>query len=274
MSVQDELPELDAEELALLAAFAQDDRPAPAARERVKARILETTVPTAAAPPQTGSVLRGPWVPWVAGSVLAAAAAALLVVTMGGNSVTAERDPGLLQAPDTPESAHSLEARQEPQPAPNRGQRSADTAPPLPPPLPEQAPTGVVPTGAPPPATAEAPVPRTPRRSPSTQRKSPDAQTPAATSPSSLAEETRLLERAREAVTGNRPKDALALLRDAEAKFPNGVLRQERAVLRVVALCDAGKAPQGRTAAAAFLRAHPRSALRSRVESACPEATP
>ncbi|MBV1856812.1 MAG: hypothetical protein KUG77_00270 [Nannocystaceae bacterium] len=72
----------------------------------------------------------------------------------------------------------------------------------------------------------------------------------------------------------DRPKEALSLLQDAEREFPAGVLRQERAVLRVVALCDAGKLDDGRTAASAFLRAHPRSPLRSRVESACPEPTP
>ena len=269
----DELPELDAQELALLAAFAQDEQPSAAARDRVKARVLETTV--AAAP--TGTVLRGPWVPWIAGSVLAAAAAALLVVTMSGDSVTAQRNRGLQQAPNTPETAQGLQARQEAEPSPTRRQRPADTTPAVSPPQPGPEPEPAAPS----PALSEAPAPaaempagpRTPRRG-SSPRKLPKPEPQPAPSPSSLAEETRLLEQAREAVTKNRPSKALGILRDAQERFPNGVLRQERAVLRVVALCDAGKVAAGRSAAASFLRAHPRSALRSRVESACPEATP
>lgn len=269
MSVDDELPELDAEELAMLAAFAQDEQPPAAARDRVKARVLETTA--ASAP--TGTVLRGPWVPWIAGSVLAAAAAALLVVTMGGDSVTAQRDRELQQAPNTPEDAQGLQARKESEPSPTRRQRLTDTTPAAPPAAPELEPKPPVLVEAPAPATEVPASPRTPRRG-TTPRGAPKQETQPVPSVSSLAEETRLLERAREAVTENRPSDALGLLREAQERFPGGVLRQERAVLRVVALCDAGKLAAGRTAAAAFLRAHPRSALRSRVESACPEASP
>lgn len=264
-----ELPELGADELSLLAAFAQDEQPSAAARGRVKARVLQSTA--AAAP--TGTVLRGPWVPWVAGSVLAAAAAALLVLTMSGDSVTAQRDRGPQQAPDTPEAAPGLQARQESEPSPARQHRPADTTRPVPPPLSEPAPPLPATLEAPAPSAEASAAPRPPRRG-ATPRKTFTSETPAAPSPSSLAEETRLLERARTAVTENRPSDALGILREAQESFPNGVLGQERAALRVVALCDAGKLAAGRTAAAAFLRAHPRSALRSRVESACPEATP
>ena len=265
MSQHDELPELDANELALLAAFSDDEGPAATIRERVKARVLESTVPVV----PTGTVVRGPWVPWVAGTVLAAAAAALLVLAVGDSDVTAVQDHGLQQAPNTPESAEGIRAKQEPAPA----RRTATAAAASPDSPAEAVPTEVL---APLPLAPEPepPAPSTPRRSTATPRKAPPLETPTVASPTSLAEETRLLDRARRAVVENRPKDALSLLRDAQSKFPTGVLRQERAVLRVVALCDAGKLAEGRKAAASFLRTHPQSALRSRAQGACPEATP
>ncbi len=261
MSSHDELPELDANELALLAAFTDEERPGTTTRDRVKARVLESTAPVV----PTGAVVRGPWVPWVAGTVVAAAAAALLVLTVGDSDVTAVQDHGLHQAPNTPESAEAIRVKQEPAPA----RRTATTAASSP----EAAPTEVL---APQPVAPEPQpaAPSSPRRSAPTPRKTTPLEAPTVASPTSLAEETRLLDRARRAVVENRPKDALSLLQDAQRKFPSGVLRQERAVLRVVALCDAGKLADGRKAAAAFLRAHPQSALRSRAQSACPEPTP
>lgn len=269
MSPQDELPELDANELALLAAFADDEGPGATTRARVKDRVLESTV--AAAP--TGTVVRGPWVPWVAGTVLAAAAAALLVLAVGDSNVTAVHDRDLQQAPDTPEAAEGIRVTQEPAPTParRRAPAPATEVPPVPP-------TAVAPTevlsAVPASPEPEPATPSTPRRSATQPRKAAPIEAPEVVSPTSLAEETRLLDRARRAVVENRPKDALSLLREAQRKFPQGVLRQERAVLRVVALCDAGRVIDGRQAASAFLRTHPRSALRSRVQSACPEATP
>jgi len=273
MSPQDELPELDANELALLAAFADDEAPGAAARERVKARVVESTAPSV----PTGTVLRGPWVPWVAGTVLAAAAAALLVLTMSDSGVAARHDPSLQQAPNTPEATEDIRARQEAAPAPARRPPTAASPgpavqPSVQPSLQDEAPTEVLSAV---PLAPEPAAPSTPRRRASTTRKkTAPLEAPTAASPTSLAEETRLLDRARLAVVENRPKDALSLLRDAQSRFPQGVLRQERAVLRVVALCDAGALSDGRKAAAAFLRTHPQSALRSRVHSACPEATP
>ncbi len=262
MSQPDELPELDASELALLAAFAEEEHLSPTTHQRVKARVLESTTPLA----PTGTVLRGPWVPWVAGTVLAAAAAALLVVTMGGSDVTAVNDHGLQQAPDTRESAPEVSVH--PGPATPRTPGAPRSAPV------EEAPAEHV-SG---PITAPPAEPATPRRSSPAPRKPAEpvdaaepVETPSATS---LAEETRLLARARRALVKSWPKMALGLIREAEERFPNGVLRQERAALRVMALCDAGQLADGRKAAAAFLRTHPRSALRSRVESACPQPAP
>ena len=41
-------------------------------------------------------------------------------------------------------------------------------------------------------------------------------------------------------------------------------------MLRIEALCAAGKAPQARAEVALFLRAFPRSAHRQRVRASCP----
>ncbi|MGH1348400.1 MAG: hypothetical protein ACRBN8_43005 [Nannocystales bacterium] len=271
MTPHDELPELDANELALLAAFHEEEQLGASTHERVKARVLETTTPV----PPTGTVLRGPWAPWVAGTVLAAAAAALLVFTVGDTNVTAVNDRALQQAPDTPESAAGVRARQE-TPTTHKtttGPRRATPDPARPEPVPTEVLSAPVLQPEPAPkAKQEPPAPS--RRPASAPRNVPVAEVPALPSSTSLADETKQLDRARRAVVQGRPKDALSLLRDAEARFPDGILRQERAALRVVALCDSGDLASGRKAAAAFLRAHPQSALRSRVHSACPESTP
>lgn len=256
MSKRHELPELDDDELALLAAFVEEERPPAVVVRRVRARVLESTVP---APSE--SVIRGPWTPWVAVGLIAAAAAALLAFNFGGTDATAVSRPSAQQAVDTPEGSHSNgEAifEEHALPSTHRSPPSVEIADPA--------------------AASEAPAvsaPETPpaakptRATAKSRRHTPTAPTPVA-SESSLAAETRLLDRARRAVADGHPDEALRILSEAQTQFPRGVLGQERAALRAIALCDAGKIDLGRRAAAAFAKAHPRSALRTRVESACP----
>jgi hypothetical protein len=85
----------------------------------------------------------------------------------------------------------------------------------------------------------------------------------------SLAEETELLRQARRAVAAGDPHRALALLDTCARRFPNGVLIEERAALRVITLCEAGETSRGRDAARAFARTYPASALSTRVRDAC-----
>jgi len=250
MNDHDDLPELDEEELAMLAAFQAEDRPPAPSIERVRARVLESTTVAPA-----GTVLRGPWQWPAAIAIVAAAAAALLLVDFGGEDATAVNRQGVQQAVDTPEAAEGGHAIIEAE--------SVKRAVPPPDPVPEHPAVDA----PPPPEPLVEPEP--PTRKPVAKRQ-PVEPAPTPEPVSSLAAETRLLDRARKAVAGGRPSEALVILREAESAFPRGVLGQERSALRVVALCDAGQLDAGRQAAKAFVKAHPQSALRARVESACP----
>jgi hypothetical protein len=104
------------------------------------------------------------------------------------------------------------------------------------------------------------------------RRPPPTEPTPAEPTPgSTLADENRLLARARAALIDAEPERALARLDEQARRFPDGVLSEERQALRAVALCEAGRDADGDAAANAFLREHPQAALAQRVRSACLE---
>jgi outer membrane protein assembly factor BamD (BamD/ComL family) len=86
---------------------------------------------------------------------------------------------------------------------------------------------------------------------------------------STLAEETRLLSRARTDLLEGQPEQALERLGEHARRFPAGLLAEERQALRAVALCEAGHDADGEAAARSFLREHPHAALAQRVRSAC-----
>ncbi|MCH9685399.1 MAG: hypothetical protein K0V04_28445 [Deltaproteobacteria bacterium] len=88
---------------------------------------------------------------------------------------------------------------------------------------------------------------------------------------STLADENRLLGRARAALIDDQPRRALARLATHAKRYPEGVLAQERRALRAVALCEAGQRDKGAAAARAFLAAHPGAALAPRVRTTCLE---
>lgn len=94
---------------------------------------------------------------------------------------------------------------------------------------------------------------------------------PAATSAvdDAFARELALLQRARVALGRGDAEGALGVLAEHERSFPTGALVEERRAVRIIALCDAGKAPQGRAEARNFLAAHPSSTLAGRIRSAC-----
>lgn len=262
MSQHEELPTLDESELAMLAAFQAEETPSSAVVHDVRARLLETT---AVAPP-TGSIIKGPWLPWAGATALAAAAAAVLALNLGGADATAVGQRAAQQAVDTREST-GREERVIAKEKATRTRSGANARAPEPVAQPEAAPIM-----RPEPAPSERSARKPPvKRRPAVPAPSVDVVDPAFRPESSLAAETRMLDRARKAVASKRPKDALTILTEAASKFPRGVLAQERAALRVVALCDAGRVDAGRNAAASFVVSYPRSALRARVESACPE---
>jgi len=90
------------------------------------------------------------------------------------------------------------------------------------------------------------------------------------TSPSphvdALEEETRLLTSAMRASDGTR---ALALLEEHEARFPRGVLANERDVQRILTLCSLGRIDEARGRAKPFLAGRAPDALTRRVEESC-----
>lgn len=129
------------------------------------------------------------------------------------------------------------------------------------------------------PPTSAVPVPEDsptsrPEPDPTPRRKSsPVLEDMPVTAPtaSALAAEAALLQRAQTALAAGVPASALVQLEQHAREFPTGVLVQEREALRVVALCAAGREPEGRAEAAIFLRAHAGSVLAERVRGACDE---
>jgi outer membrane protein assembly factor BamD (BamD/ComL family) len=85
-----------------------------------------------------------------------------------------------------------------------------------------------------------------------------------------LAAEARGLARAQAALTEGNAAQALTLLDQQKAQFPDGALDEERAAARVLALCRMGQVQAAGAAAAEFLRRSPRSVLAERVANACP----
>ena len=74
-----------------------------------------------------------------------------------------------------------------------------------------------------------------------------------------LVEENRLLREARAAARSGAAQRALGLLQELDARFPRGALLQEREVLRIQALEQAGSNDQAKARARAFLRRYPQS---------------
>jgi hypothetical protein len=105
------------------------------------------------------------------------------------------------------------------------------------------------------------------------------AATPAASDPplaggDPLRAEVALIEAASDALRLGRYDRALHLLEVHSARFPSGVLREERKGLRVLALCSAGQVELGREEQQRFLGGSPRSVLADKVRSACAPSGP
>lgn len=82
-----------------------------------------------------------------------------------------------------------------------------------------------------------------------------------------IREESRLVGEARDALRRGNAPGALTLLEQIRARFPAGVLGQEREVLTIEALARSGRRPEAAARAEAFIKAHPQSPLVTRVES-------
>jgi hypothetical protein len=109
---------------------------------------------------------------------------------------------------------------------------------------------------APPPAVPEPPPPPSPKAS-------------VKPAPIDPTQEIASVRAAHEALRAGNGAAALQIL-EQQGKKP-GVLDEERAAARVLALCAAGRAAEARAEAARFVATYPRSPQVARVSSACIE---
>ena len=103
------------------------------------------------------------------------------------------------------------------------------------------------------------------QRAPATQRArpAPDLGT------SSLTRENELLRSARAAARRHRYDEALTLTNAHADEFPESVLADMRAAVRIEALCGSGKQQRGKQEASAWLRRRPGSPMAERIRHAC-----
>lgn len=85
----------------------------------------------------------------------------------------------------------------------------------------------------------------------------------------SLLEETELLRKAQTALRAGDAAGALTKLDELGARYPEGLLREERLAARVLSLCAAGRVGDARHEADSFLAQHPGSIQAKRVRGSC-----
>ncbi|MEM7156957.1 MAG: hypothetical protein AAF799_29165 [Myxococcota bacterium] len=118
--------------------------------------------------------------------------------------------------------------------------------------------------------TEAAPEPATdarPRRRRSTSRGHKRRKDVPSTSTGDLRAEMALLQSARQSLAGGRYSQALGQLREHQTKYPGSVFGEERVLLKLKALCGAGRIDAART-----LLSTRRGARRAELEKACPVA--
>lgn len=158
------------------------------------------------------------------------------------------------------------------EPAPQRVEPPRPTAVGVAPAEPGSSTTGTEASASPPspPPQPSPPDSRGRARATTTRRaEAPAAEPPPASAVDELQAELVLIGKARQALRADDPRRALEVL-DAHARaFPQGQMREDRLVLRIEALCAAGKGPQASAEARLFLRGYPGSAHAQRVRDAC-----
>jgi hypothetical protein len=279
-----DLDELSPEARALLAAGREADGPSPDDRSRVKGALLAslaaggaTATTATAAAATTGAAATGAAAAGTAvsggtagvvgtGGLLGVSKAAATL--LAGAVVTGAVVTGVVVG-TVPPSPPPQEA-----PGPATAIEGAEDDRPLVVPPASPAPVArVAEEAAPEPAPAPAPEPRVlPRATPPTGSGGPataGAEAPPAApsrAPSTVAAELALLRSARAALRGDDGDRALAELAIHAARFPDGVLAQERDALRAEADCTTDR---GVDRARRFLARHPRSVHAARLREVC-----
>lgn len=228
----------------LLAAYRDEER-LPAARRAAAWRDLQADLHT---PPLT-EPRRTHVRPLVVGAALLAAALALLVIRP---SLSTQSQPEVV-----PQAVHA---------GPHGPLHPVVHAPVDPPKLDAPVTTLDAPDAPPIDTTPISPSIDTPRRR-EVSRPAP-APTPAPIP--DLERELALLRAARDALAHDDTATAMAALADHAKRFPSGLLREERLLLRVEALCAAGDVDAARDEATSFASAHPASPHAKKILRICP----
>jgi hypothetical protein len=282
----DELPPKAA---ALLRAARRDHNPTRADSERVRTALAaallappvsdlpnEATnagVNAAGAGKSASGLLSASWIKGVA--MLGVVGSASLWAYLEGAPEPAHAPSGQSSASAAREVARSEvapahEQRAAPAPAPATSEQSALHA--------AGAPASSAPSGAA--AQAEEAPPARAARARRASARAPKATEPAdttraiASAQSSEAAgeaELSLMRRAIAQLNAGAPRSALELLSQHAARYPNGVMSEERDGLRAIALCKEGDLVQGKASALSFLRMYAGSAMAGRVRGACKE---
>lgn len=130
----------------------------------------------------------------------------------------------------------------------------------------------VVHAAPPPPAQVRPPVaiaPPMPAVAPAVAPPASTPRRPAGSAEDPMLVELRAVQVAQRALARHDGATALRALATLDRTHPRGDLREERDALRVLALCDAGRADDARAAADTFLARHPGSPQATRVRGAC-----
>jgi hypothetical protein len=249
----------------LLAAYRDERGPSPVDEERLWIRVRANLDHAqrgvrGGSRPSRGSL-------WLVAALVSAAAAAILIAWPGRRVVDTHRpesDPALLQH-DRGEGA-LRETTERPIPRPIAVPEASSSEPTEPPP-----------TAAPQedPATRDARGPisevrrsRAPRNGPRTLDPAGKADPAPSVDQDSLAAETQLLRKAREALTRGEPDRALTVLAEYERTHPRGLLAEEADAVRTIAKCRLHRSA-GPELARSFSARHRTSLFLAKVQAAC-----
>ena len=223
--------------------------PSSGDKARLRARILAPTLGGEAAAPPSRPLTR--WAGLKAAGTLGLAAGALLLGVGAGAGFWLGREAS---TPAMNLPAASVASLLEPVPA-LRPPPEAEASPPLP--------------ALEPPGAASTPATSEPKRNDEPRPRA----TRKALPPNPLNDELALLRRVERALRNADPALALALLGELDERFPESRLVEERQAARLIADCRMD-GPDADSQARAFLRDHPASVYRQRVQLACEIGTP
>lgn len=252
---------LEAQSRRLLDAYKAKASPSSREAEEVWSEIVARADRDAAHPERSRRAI---WA-WVAGGgAIAAGVMAWVLVSRGS-----ERVPAFAGPPTNGLSADLRAAEEDPLQAVRKPRRSPARVEPASPAAPELLEDASVEPQAVPEA-AEKRVEETPAPSRRAQRRSkavrPETEAPASDLHDTLHRERELLEQARAALASGEASRALAAVRDYRRTHPNGLLREEMALLEVRTLCHLGQDAAWKRARARFLAYYPGSPLAAHLD--------